>query len=188
MSKISYLFAALIFLSCTNDPKPISNTTIKPFEAKTPIFTDCFAGIDTTAAGISISCSGDLFTVINDHYVIRIHPDLGIFLDSCYTLSIGKWNEGMVTELFIYDNQDAKQAQFCSDIGLIGAPKPSRIVRAQDGQLIVRVSDPIELNGNRQHHTTVLIKKLVFKDSKTGKNIVFENELLWKVLDLGTPG
>jgi hypothetical protein len=43
------------------------------------------------------------------------------------------------------------------------------------------------LQGYKTQHTSVLIKNLVFVDKDTGEKIEIKNELIWKVLYLGTP-
>ncbi|MEZ4843272.1 MAG: hypothetical protein R3A43_03360 [Bacteroidia bacterium] len=177
----------MTLLSCGNQSDTTGNST-KEQDKSQNTFATCFAGIDTLKAGQSIGCAGGTYKLINDKYVIHMLPDFPIQFDSCYSVTIDSSNAGRLTELLVFDKKDASLTNICTDLIINNAPKPTQQLQAQSGQLIIGFSDPTELYGNKTHHTTVLIKRLVFIDSKTGEKIELENELLWKVLDTGTPG
>lgn len=176
----------LTFLACrkqrdkTSDSVLLVDNSIANFEKY-------FINIDTTAAGQTIGCIGGVYKLVNDRYVIRLNFDLPIQFDSCYTISIDTLN-GELAELWIFDNKDASLTNACTDTFITNSPEPTRKLQAKSGQLVIGFSDPTEYYGNSTQHTTVLIKSLVFTDFKTGERIELKNELLWKVLDLGTPG
>ena len=187
MLRLIFILTILTFVSCNNQSDSIDNS-IKQ-QAKPKInFATCFANIDTLKAGQSICCSGGTYKIINDKYVIRIFPDFPIQFDSCYSITIDSSNAGRLTELLIFDNKNANLSNICTDIIITNNHSLTRQLIAQSGEIIIGFSDPTELYGNQTHHTTILIKRLVFVDSKTGETIEFENEIIWKVLDTGTPG
>jgi hypothetical protein len=183
MHKLIFILTILTLASCNNQSDSTDNSARQPDKSKNT-FATCFADIDTSKAGQTIGCSGGTYKLINDKYVIRILPDFPIQFDSCYTTTINSSNAGRLTELLIFDHKNAHLANICTDITITNNPNPTRHLQAQSGQLIIGFSDP----GNQTHHTTVLIKRLVFIDNKTGEKIELENEILWKVLDTGTPG
>lgn len=150
-------------------------------------FASCFANIDTLNVGESRACSGETFKLINDRYVIYLSLDFPIQFESCYTISIDTANGKKMADLWVFDNKDANLTNICTDILMMNVAKPSRSLSAQRGELIVAYSDATDY-GNERPHITVLIKKLVFIDGKTGNTIEIENELIWKVPDVGTPG
>lgn len=150
-------------------------------------FVSCFSNMDTTKAGHSIACSAGIYKLINDRYVVRLLFDFPVSLDSCYTISVDSLNGEQLAELLIFDNKNASLTNICTDVIISNYPGASRKLYAHNGELVVAFSDPTDYYGNMNHHTTVVIKKLVFIDN-TGEKIELENELLWKVLDLGTPG
>ncbi len=182
MRNLIYMLTALILASCDNNSSTDNPT--QPQEKATNTFTTCFANIDTSKTGQTIGCSGWTYKLINDKYVICILPNGPVQFDSCYTLTIDSSNAG----LLVFDNKDAHLANICTDVIITNNPTPTRHLYAQSGKIIVGFSDPTELYGNATYHTTVLIKRIVFVDNKTGGKIELENELLWKVKDLGTPG
>ena len=181
------MLTILTLASCNNQSDSADNSAKQPDKTKNT-FAACFADIDTSKAGQSIGCTGGTYKLINDKYVIRIFPNFPIQFDSCYKITIDSSNARRLTELFVFDNKDASLTNICTDIIITNYPKPTRQLHARSGQLIIGFSDPTELYGNKTHHTTILIKRLVFIDSKTGDKIELENEILWKVLDIGTPG
>ncbi|MBK7569223.1 MAG: hypothetical protein IPI31_15485 [Bacteroidetes bacterium] len=172
---------------CNNNVDSRDNSTELPDKSKNS-FETCFGNIDTSKAGKTKGCSGGTYKLINDKYVIRIFPDFNIQFDSCYIVTINSSNAERLTELLIFENNNANLTNICTDIIIVNNPKPTRQLYAQSGQLIIGFSDPIDLYGSPTCHTTILIKRLVFIDRQTGDKIVIENELLWKVLDTGTPG
>ncbi|AEA45920.1 hypothetical protein [Fluviicola taffensis] len=187
MYRLLFILTILTFASCNNQSHTTDNSASEPDKSK-KTFATCFAEVDTTKTGQSIGCTGGTYKLINDSYVIRIFPNFPIQFDSCYTVTIDSSNAERLTELLVFDNKDATLSNICTDIIITNIPNPTRRLHAQSGQLIIGFSDPTELYGNQTHQTTVLIKKMVFIDPKTGEKIELENEILWKVLDTGTPG
>ena len=187
MHRLLFIITILTLVSCTHQSNFKDNYAKQQDKPKNT-FKTCFADIDTLKAGQSIGCSGGTYKLINNKYVIRILPDFPIQFDSCYSVTIDRSNAKRLTQLLIFDNKDAHLSNICTDIIITNNPKPTRALTAQSGQLVIGFSDPTELYGNKTHHTTVLIKKLVFIDGQTGEKIELENEILWKVLDTGIPG
>ena len=181
------MLTILTLESCNNQSNYTDNPTRQTDKSKNT-FATCFYNIDTSNAGQSIGCSGGTYKLINDKYIICILPDFPIQFDSCYAITIDSSNARRLTELLVFDNRDASLINICKDIINTNFPKPTQQIYAQSGQVIIGFSDPTELYGNPTHHTTILIKRLVFLDTKTGDKIELENEILWKVLDTGTPG
>lgn len=187
MLRLIFMLAILILAGCSNQNETTDNSVKQPDKSKNT-FATCFADIDSSKTGKTIGCSGGAYKLINDKYVIRIFPDFPIQFDSSYIITIDSSNAGRLTELLIFDNKNANLTNICTDIIVINNPNPTRQLQAQSGQLIIGFSDPTELYGKQTHHTTVLIKKLIFFDTKTGEKIELKNEILWKVLNTGTPG
>jgi len=187
MRKLITVLIILTLMSCTNQSDSIENSATLTDKSKNE-FATCFADIDSLRAGQSIGCSGGTYMLINDKYVIRIQPIYPIKIDTCYSITIDSSNAEQITELLIFDNNDANLSNICTDIIITNNPVPTRQLHARSGEIIIGFSDPTELYGNKTHRTTVLIKYLVFIDGETGEKIEIENELIWKVLDTGTPG
>jgi hypothetical protein len=151
-------------------------------------FKKYFSNIDTSKAGNSFGCSAGVYKFINSKYVVHLSCDLPVQFDSCYHVIADSSNTTYEIELLIFDNVDANLTNTCSDMHIDNMPKPTRVLNAKSGELLLGYSDSTKYYGNSTQRTTILIKKLIFKDDKTGEKIVIENELLWKVLNLGTPG
>jgi hypothetical protein len=173
------------FLACHKQREVTSDSTHIDNSIRT--LEKCFINIDTVTVGQTIGCVGGIYKLIDDRYVVRLDLDVPIQFDSCYTISIdtldGKW-----AELWVFDNKNASLTNICTDILITNSSGPARKLHAKSGQLVIGFSDRTEYYGNATQYTTVLIKSLLFTDFKTGKSIELKNELLWKVLDLGTPG
>lgn len=187
MSKYIFILIISTLTSCIKQKKPSGNFIDQPAKSS-KTFSDCFANVDTSKAGQSIGCSAGIFKRINERYVIRLAQDFPIQFDSCYTVTIDRSNAKKLTELLVFHDKNATLGNICTDLMIPNWPTPIRRLYAESGQITVGFSNPTELYGNSTNHITVLIKKLVFIDIGTGEHIVLENELLWKVLNLGTPG
>lgn len=181
---IFFLIAVLSIIGCTNQNKPLvkqPEKSINPVESY-------FSKLDTTRAGKSVACSGGIYKLIGDKYLIHFTSDLPVQFDSCYSVSMRDLNRKAHVELFVFDNKDASFSNICTDMIIVDSSKPPRTLFAESGEFILGYSDPIMLYGNKSQHTNILVKELVFVDGKTGEKIKIKNELLWKVLDVGTPG
>ena len=152
-------------------------------------FKKCFANIDTTKSGKTDGCCNFTYKVINNQYVLCInHEGIPIQYDSCIIIEIDSLNGSQLAELLVFDKGQANLSLFCSDIQITNIPKPIRHLYAKSGELIIGFSDTIMIDSWKTYHTTIFIKKLVFKDDKTSKEIIIEKELLWKVLNKGMSG
>ena len=187
MHRFIFILTILSLFNCNYQSKKTAFSKTQPNTSKNKS-TNCFSDIDTTKNGMTISCSGGIYKLINNKFVVHILPDFPVKFDSCYTITIDSSNAEKLTELLIFDSKNANLTNTCTDLIKLHNPNPSRTLHAESGQLIVRFSDPTELYGNRTYHTTILIKRLIFYDYKTRKKIELKNELLWKVLNTGTPG
>lgn len=187
MHRLIFILIVLALVCCNKQSDSVKNSATQTDKSKNT-FEAHFADIDTLKTGQSIGCSGGVYKLINDTYVIRILPDFPVQFDSCYSVTIDSSNAERFTELLVFDKRDANLSNICTDVIITNIPKPTRQLHAQSGQLIIGFSDPTDRYGSTTHHTTVLIKRLVFLDSKTGEKIELKNEVLWKVLDTGTPG
>lgn len=187
MNRLIFILTILTFVSCNNQIDSTENSATQPDKSKNT-FASCFADIDTSKVGQSIGCSGGTYKLLNEKYVIRVFPDFPIQFDSCYSITDDSSNAARLTELLVFDNNDANLLNICTDLIITNNPNPTRQLHAQSGEMIIGFSDPTELYGFKTHHTTILIKRLLFIDSKSGEKIEFQNEILWKVLNLGTPG
>ena len=151
-------------------------------------FANCFANVDTTKLGQTIGCEGGIYKLLNRKSVLCINFDLPVQFDSCYSVIIDGSNGKHLTSLIAFDNNNANLSNICSDIEIVNNPEPTRFLYAQSGNFILAYSNPTKLHGNPTYSVTILIKKLVFFDYKTGEKIIIENELLWKVLNAGIGG
>lgn len=186
MHRLFYIISILFLVSCASD-NSIDNSA-KPQTNPKKSFETCFANIDTSNTSQTSACISGTYKLVSDKYVIRIFPDFPIQFDSCYSITIDSINGQRFTELLVFDKNNASLTNICSDLTITNSPEPTRHLYAQSGQVIIGFSNPTELYGNKTHHTTVLIKNLIFIDKSTGEKIELKNELLWKVLNLGTPG
>ena len=148
----------------------------------------CFDGLDTTNVDHTTGCTAGIYKLINKKYVIYINPDFPVQFDSCYSVSIDTSNGKYLTQLIIFDNNDAHLTNFCTDVTITNFPKSTRELSAQSGNIILAFSNPVKLYGNDTYYMNVFIKDLIFIDINTGEKIEIKNELLWKVLNTGTPG
>ncbi len=148
----------------------------------------CFNGLDTSNVDQTTGCTAGIYKLINDKHVIFINPDFPVQFDSCYSINIDSLNGKHLAQLIIFDNKDAHLGNFCTDVFTTNSPKPTRQLSAQSGSMLVAFSNPVQLYGNETYHMNVLIKHLIFIDYKTGEKIEIKNELIWKVLNTGTPG
>ena len=196
MPRQIFLFSLLILVGCSYQTKSVVTAQRLPDEPERGnhrgVVAPCFAGIDASRARESIGCSAGFFGVIDDKHVVGVFPELLVQFDRCQTVDVDSSN-ARLAELWAFDSKDAVicndlLANICTDLIVDNCPKPDRKLYAQSGQLIIAFSDLTELYGHQTHRTTVLIKNLVFVDSRTAEKIELKNELLWKVLDLGTPG
>ena len=186
MRTFIYILSLLTFASCNNqhDTKVDAKQPVKSIHT----FENCFGGIDTTNAGQSIGCAAGTYKLINDKYVFYIRHPLPVQFDSCYSVTIDSMQKEFIIELFVFDHNQANLTNICTDVIRVNNPEPTRLLAAQSGQLIIGFSDPIDYYGHMSHHTSILIKQLVFIDAKTGEKIELKDELIWKVLDTGRPG
>lgn len=187
MYKLFFILPILLIAGCNSHSSLKNRKEIKRKKAIAS-FARCFAGIDTTKTGQCISCGAGTYKMINDKYVIWIRHEFVYRLDSCYNITIDSLNTKVVAELRVYDNHNATLENICTDVINVNLHEPTRKLIAKKGQLIIGLSESANLNGDQARYTTILIKKLTFEDTKSGEIITFENELLWKVHDEGTPG
>jgi hypothetical protein len=150
-------------------------------------FENCFVNLDTIHVGETVGCSGEVFKFVNKKYVIHIVINITIKFKNCQTITVNTSNSKSFG-LLIFKKNKASMVNTCTDITQVNEPSPIRELNAESGEIVVGFSNPIELYGNQTYHTTILIKKLVFIVNTTKEKIIIENELLWKVLDEGTPG
>lgn len=151
-------------------------------------FATAFSGVDTTKAGLTVGCSSGEYKLVSDKYVLHFKPYFPAQFDSSYAVEISTVNASQIVELLVYDNNKSSLSSFCSDVVSTDASEPSRRLVATQGNIVVGYSDPTELSGNKTQRLTILVKDLTFTDENTGEKIELKNELLWKVLDIGTPG
>ena len=151
-------------------------------------FANCFANVDTTNQGQTIGCEGGIYKLLNKKNILLINFDFPIQFDSCYSVIVDGSKGKQLASLLAFDNNNANLANICSDVEIVNNPEPTRFLYAQSGNFILAFSNPTKLHGNPTYRVTILIKKLVFFDYKTGEKIIIENELLWKVLNAGIGG
>jgi hypothetical protein len=151
-------------------------------------FSDCFKGLDTTDAGPTIGCTEGFYKLIGDSCVVCIHPDLPERTDTCYFVNIDGTNGKRFSKLLIFDDKKAGLENLCTDEINLNDPMPSGTLYPQSGQFILAFTAPSATDANHRFRVTVFIRSLLFIDEKTGKKIEIKNEMLWKVVDTGTPG
>ena len=178
---VPFLLFVATFTSCDNqhlskESDKIQNT-----------FAVCFANVDTTKVGQSISCGNGVYKLINEKYVLWVSLRFPVQYDSCYIVTIDSLNGIETAQLVFYPQDKATLANHCSDIVICNNPIPTKTLIAERGQLLIGFSNPTMLQGYKTQHTSVFIKNLVFVDKDTGEKIEIKNELIWKVLYLGTP-
>lgn len=183
------LLIVLAVASCTNQ----QNRDLKSQETAVPVqpksdFEIKFAHADTTKAGESVACIGGIYKLINDKYVIHFTSELPVQFDSCYTIDFKDINRKLKAELLIFTNKKSNLVNICTDLISPNNPEPLRTAYTESGKVLFGYSNPTKLYGNQTQSSSIWIKELIFVDPKTGEKIKISNELLWKVLDLGTPG
>ena len=181
-----FTFAMLMMLSCNQDkkekPYPIGDQTLP-----NRVMQLCFNENDTTNAGQSIGCNGSNFKLINNQYVIGFHFYAPLQFDSCLVVTIDS-SIAQLIELSIYDQKNANLNNICTDVIIVNNPKPSRILHPMRGRFTIAYNKAINQFGEKALQTTILIQHIEFRDTKTDDKITIENELLWKVIDLGIAG
>lgn len=178
---VPFLLFVSTFTSC--DKKHLSKESDKIQNT----FAVCFANVDTTKVGQSISCGNGVYKLINEKYVLWVSLRFPVQYDSCYIVTIDSLNGIGTAQLVFYPQDKATLADHCNDIIICNNPIPTKTLIAERGQLLIGFSNPTMLQGYKTQHTSVLIKNLVFVDKDTGEKIEIKNELIWKVLYLGTP-
>lgn len=176
---IGFTFSSFL---CSED-KPQNQNTIQNKALA------CFQGVDTTQEDNSIGCVAGFYKLIDSNLVIKFTANLAKFpYDKCQNIDIDSSNGSNYVELFIYKDGEANLSNICTDLIMMGNKQPLRSISPIKGQIIVGVSDPTDYYGNIKPRVTILIKELLFFDSKTKKEVVLKDILLWKVLDMGMPG
>ena len=162
--------------------------TINNQNYKTQIANECFAGVDTMKTAKTDGCSGSIYKIIDSNLVIRINPFLKFKqYDTCFTINVDTAYGKIFTELFVYKKGEVNLDNICTDL-MVKSKEPLRSFPATKGQILVLFSDPTNYFGNVRPHVSILIKELIFIDPKTNKQIVIENELIWKVFDINSAG
>ncbi|MCF8295924.1 MAG: hypothetical protein K9J13_00145 [Saprospiraceae bacterium] len=156
-------------------------------------FDNCFPKPDTNFEQTVIGCSGGYYKVVSDQYVIRINSDIKVDYGECIEIEIDSTESEMTVELLVFKKGDASLMNICTDIKiseLNGKKIPEPISRIQKcyGKIVIGKTDPTDYYGNEMPKMTIRIEELTFIDIETKDTITFKDELLWKVLNTGTPG
>ncbi|MFL5752606.1 MAG: hypothetical protein ACJ76F_04305 [Bacteroidia bacterium] len=184
----SFVLIILVLMSCSNQggDKGAAEAAQAPSKMD---FATAFKGVDTSKTGLTVACSSGQYKLISDKLVLHFKPYFPVQFDSSYTVAIDGINASQIVELLVYDNNKSSLSNFCSDVVVNSeTSEPSRRLVAQQGNIIVGYSDPTELSGVKTSRITIYIKDMTFIDEKTGEKFELKNELLWKVLDIGTAG
>ncbi len=151
-------------------------------------FTDCFQQVDTAQEMSTDGCSAGYFKVISDQYVVRIAPTFTIQKDTCLEFTLSDTTQKIEIELWIFERNEANLTNICSDIFIVGMPEHQKALPASAGNIILGGSDIVDYYGNKMPLVSILVKELVFVDPETDERIEVQNELLWKIMNRGTPG
>jgi hypothetical protein len=185
------LFSFLILVSCNNQNENASHSENKKDATPRIIkntFAKCFDEVDTSKTSESSACSSRAFKIIGDEFVLGISAYFPVQFDSCYSVMIDSSNAKKMGGLLIFKKGKANLNNICTDITNSDNPEPIEHLTPQSGEFIIGFTKDKGVNGTFGRYVTILVKHIVFIDDKTGKKYEFENELFWKVLDVGTPG
>ena len=147
---------------------------------------DDFALIDTSKAGSSIGCGGSLFKLLNDSCVLVIH--LPSHLPDGVHLQVDSIHSPASADLYLFSKDSASLMNICTDLIISNAPRPIATLQAFSGELVFRRESPIPLYGSLAPVSSIIVKYLSFADSTSTFELHVKDELLWRVVDLGTPG
>ncbi|MFT5165385.1 MAG: hypothetical protein ACI8P3_000610 [Saprospiraceae bacterium] len=191
MKTLFYLSISIFVLSCSlNKTAATENKNIDSVvELKTnSSFDQCFSAPDPTFKQTAIGCSGAFYKVINDQFVLRISPDLNMNYDECTELKIGISDQKFIAQLLIFEKGKASLSNICTDVINENAAKPIITFDKCIGSLTIGKSDPTDYHGNERPKVTIRIDELIFINLDSNEEIAIRNQLIWKVLNIGTPG
>jgi hypothetical protein len=194
MKKIVYILISLIVIGCnsneTRKNETESHNTIEVADSVVSEnnFNNCFVEPDSSYIQESIGCSGGYYKLINDQYVLRISSELNVEYGDCDIVSIDSSEQSLLAELLIFEKGKASLTNICTDVILVNAPEPINTLKHGYGQIAIGKTDPTDYYGNEMPKMTIRVDHLTFIDPHTGEEIKIKNELLWKVLNTGTPG
>ena len=156
-------------------------------------FDNYFTEPDSNFSQTVTGCSGGYYKVISDQYIIRINSDINVRYGECLEIKVDSNNYEMIAELLIFDKGEASLMNICTDMiisELNGKKTPMPVNRIQKcyGNIFVGKTDPTDYYGNMMPKLTIRIEELKFIDDKSKEIITIKDELLWKVLNTGTPG
>lgn len=145
---------------------------------------NCFAGVDTVRGknqyATTRGCFGRFYLRVNNRWVLRLTSRLPVQYDSCTSVAVGGAKRDLVAELLVFDPGKAHLDNLCSDVRIVNAARPRQRLTARDGRVVVAFR-PTTYYGSTTYAVSLWVQRLEFVDPKTGKRIVLENQLLWRV-------
>jgi hypothetical protein len=186
---IILIFILGVVVSCESD-RVESEQTEKSNSEKQTTFNSCFDIPDTNYRQYVLGCCNTFYKLIKNKRVLSISTDSIIENGYCTDLINDSANNNFVAELKVFDSELAVLSSVCSDLIFVNQyfSKHTRTLTINQGQIVIGKVLSKQPNGSEKQLTTILVKTLNFKDTLTGELIKIENELLWQVEDIGTPG
>ncbi len=186
MKNILTIFGIFLLGACTQN-----NTTENvhtSYEIMNSSFHEYFDELDTTRTDNTIGCVSGFFKKLDANYVIRIVPNLDLVYNSIEKYEIKGFTNDLVLELFEYKEGKANLTNICTDILVVNNPEPIQKYSNCKGTVVIGKSNPTQYYGNEMPRVSIHLKNLIFYDSLGNEVLKIKDELLWKVLHLGTPG
>lgn len=171
-------------------PNCVAGRDLRTFGDTTRLnFKQCFSSVDTTKSKEAIGCYNSFYKIINKQYVLKIAVFKMPLLGQCLQLISSNQAPFFRATISVYQPGKANLDNVCSDVVIVNTLKPIINKNTSTGNIIVGVSNPTDYYGRTFNKVSILVKRLVFYDKKTGKTIEIKNELFWKVLnDLSEQG
>ncbi|MBL1280644.1 MAG: hypothetical protein COA33_010240 [Fluviicola sp.] len=186
MKNIVAILGLLLLASCTgNSEQNNQGDTENELNSK---FQEYFQSLDTIQKNYSVGCASGFYKILDERFVIRISPSLDFEYDNIKKLKVGTNSFEVSLELLEFEEGKASLFNICTDMHIGNVAKPINKYTNCIGTLVIGKSDPTDYYGNIMPRVSIYLDKVIFYDSLGNEKINIENELLWKVLDRGTPG
>lgn len=189
MKAIITIVGILLLVACTqNDTKENAHNEIISDDRINSRFHEYFDELDTSSTDNTIGCISGFFKKLDAKYVIRIGPNLDLEYNNIEKFDIEGYAKDVELELFEFKKGKANLTNICTDIHVVDTPEAIQKYSNCKGTVVIGKSDPTNYYGNEMPRVSIHLKNLIFYDSLGNEVLKIEDELLWKVLHLGTPG
>ena len=177
-----------LLIGCSTKGENSFVEDIADVEIKDNKFSNCFSKMDTSDYRPTVGCSGGYYKTLNDQYVIKLSSFVEFEYNDCQRVNVDDQFSNIRAELYVFEQGQASLVNLCADVIITNAPKAIQTITASSGKIIVGKSNPTDYYGNTMPRFSFYIEELNFIDTLKSDTIRIKDELLWKVLNRGTPG